>query len=117
MKTPISRFTVSGNSMFPTLRQGQDILSFNWAYLGRKPKVGDIVVVRVKSEKVVPAVTIRQTGGGRGKVIREIVKRVQKTHGRRVFVIGDNPKESTDSRDFGFINKDQIVGKVIYSSS
>lgn len=94
VRSPISKFTVSGNSMLPTLKEGQDVLSFNWAYLGKKPKVGDIVV-------------IKQDG-------KEMVKRVQKVDGRRIFVEGDNKEESTDSRYFGPISRDQIVGKVGY---
>lgn len=95
MKFPVSRFTVHGNSMLPYLRAGQDVISFNWAYLGKKPKVGDIVV-------------IKQNG-------KEMVKRVQSLNGCFIFVAGDNDKESTDSRHFGTINLDQIVGKVMVS--
>lgn len=94
---PVSRFTVHGNSMFPTLHPDQDILSFNWAYLGRKPKVGDIVVIKVDG--------------------REMVKRVQLIHGRMIVVTGDNKEESTDSRHFGAVNINQVIGKVIYTSS
>lgn len=90
MKTPISRFTVKGNSMIPTLHSGQDILSFNWFV---RPKVGDIVVIEKNG--------------------REMVKRVTKIDGRQILVEGDNKLESTDSKDFGPVNMDQIVGKVI----
>lgn len=98
MKPPVSRFTVKGNSMFPALKEGQDILSFNWAYLGRKPKAGDIVTVK----------------RGKGKGEREIIKRVQRIEGDKVYLIGDNMEESTDSRHFGPIHNKQIIGKVIY---
>ena len=83
--------------MYPTLHPGQDVLSFNWAYLGKKPKVGDIVVIK--------------------KDGKELVKRIQSMDGRHMFVMGDNQEKSTDSRDFGAINLDQIVGKVVYASS
>lgn len=94
MKFPVSRFTVHGHSMFPSLREGQDVLSFNWAYLGKKPKKGDIVVIKKNG--------------------KEMVKRVQSLNGRFIFVIGDNDKESTDSREFGSIDKSQIIGRVIW---
>ena len=88
---PIQRFTVNGDSMFPTLKEGQDVLSLNWFF---KPKVGDIIVLKY---------------GG-----KEMVKRVEKIDDQEVFVVGDNEAESTDSRDFGTVNMDKIVGKVVY---
>ena len=97
MRSPISRFTVSGNSMFPTLKPGQDVLSINWFV---NPKVGDIVVVK----------------SGQGTGYREIVKRVEKLIGGKVWVVGDNKKESTDSRDFGPVSLNQVVGKLIYKT-
>lgn len=96
MKFPISKFTVSGKSMFPTLLEGQDILSFNWAYLGKKPKIGDVVVIKYQG--------------------KEMVKRVKGLEGEQVLVEGDNAEESTDSRHFGPVDQDQIIGKVIFSS-
>lgn len=93
MRLPLSRFTVYGNSMLPTLKSGQNILVFNWAYFFFKPKIGDIVVI-LKDGK-------------------DMVKRIQKCDGCQVFVQGDNAKESTDSRSFGLIDKSEIVGKVM----
>lgn len=77
--------------MLPILKPGQDVLVWCWFYT---PKVGDIVAVKVHG--------------------KDIIKRIQKTHGRSIFVIGDNEKESTDSRDFGPIPQKDIVGKVIF---
>ena len=76
--------------MSPTLNPGQDVLSINWFV---NPKIGDIVVIK--------------------KSGIEVVKRIEKVDGKKVFVVGDNNDESTDSRDFGPVNMDQIVGKVI----
>lgn len=91
---PFSRFTVFGNSMLPTLKPGQDILCFNWAYLTTKPKKGDMVVIKHQG--------------------KEMIKRVQKTQQRGVFVMGDNQTESTDSRSFGPLDQENVIGKVIY---
>lgn len=94
MKPPISKFTVYGKSMLPVLKEGQDVVSMNWFY---KVKVGDIVV-------------IKQDG-------KEMVKRVQKVQGNKVLVQGDNAQESIDSRQFGPVKMDQIVGKVVYPNT
>lgn len=80
-----------GNSMYPTLKPNQDILVWCWFYT---PKLGDIVAVKVAG--------------------KEMIKRMQMSSDRGAFVLGDNEKESTDSRNFGWIKKDQIIGKVIY---
>lgn len=80
--------------MLPTLKEGQDVLSINWFI---SPKVGDIVV-------------IKRSG-------IEMVKRIKKIKGDKVYVVGDNEQESTDSRHFGPIGKDNIVGKLIYGSN
>jgi len=80
--------------MLPTLKPGQDILCFNWAYIFSKPKKGDIVIVRHHG--------------------KEMVKRIQEVHDRELLVEGDNQKESTDSRNFGPIGKSEIIGKVIF---
>lgn len=87
MRHPISKFKVFGNSMYPTLKEGQEVLTFNW----NKPKVRDIVVM--KDQKI---------------------KRVQKIIGNKVYLVGDNKTESTDSRHFGPVDISQVIGKVIY---
>ncbi|MBI2019475.1 S26 family signal peptidase [Candidatus Daviesbacteria bacterium] len=79
--------------MLPVFKPGQEVLTFNWAHFFSRPKIGDIVVIKVKG--------------------KEIVKRIQKLCKDGYFVQGDNAPESTDSRDFGPIDKSKIVGKVI----
>ena len=89
--------------MLPTLKPGQDVLVWCWF---NKYKVGDIVVIRHNG--------------------REMVKRISKFLDREemIYVVGDNKQsfllpdgrsenESTDSRSFGPVRKDQIIGKVI----
>lgn len=90
---PIARFTVHGNSMLPTLKPSQDVLVLHWFY---NLRVGDIVVIKKDGE--------------------EMIKRISKFLDRQnlIFVLGDNEKESTDSRNFGWINKKDIIGKVIW---
>ncbi len=43
-----------------------------------------------------------------------IIKRINKIKKDLLYVLGDNNKESTDSRIFGWIKKSQIIGKVVY---
>ncbi|MDE2025767.1 MAG: S26 family signal peptidase [Patescibacteria group bacterium] len=45
---------------------------------------------------------------------KPLIKRVKEIKNTACFVLGDNVNESTDSRDFGWIAIDTVVGKVIY---
>lgn len=77
--------------MLPILKSGQDVLVWCWFF---KLKVGDLVVFKKNG--------------------KEMIKRSQKVNDRSIYVIGNNLKESTDSRSFGWIEKSKIIGKVIY---
>ena len=76
--------------MLPTLKPGDTILVWRFS----KPKVGDIVVAYPKG---VP-----------------IIKRVEKTKNGQLFLVGDNPQKSTDSRQFGWVDRKQILGLVLF---
>lgn len=89
----LSKIKVVGHSMEPTLKQNQIVIVSSIPYFFRKPKIGDVVVLK------------RQ---------KYIIKRIAAIKKEQVFVIGDNKKESNDSRHFGWIGKDNILGKVIY---
>lgn len=83
---------VQGHSMYPTLNDG-DIMLCNTLIT---PKVGDIVVVK-------PMVI---TGG------KYIIKRITDIKDDEIFVEGDNKDFSFDSRSFGYIPQDRILGVV-----
>ena len=79
--------------MLPALKSGDTILVNPRA----KIKPGDIVAANH------PYITTVK-----------LVKRVDSIDSQGRFVLtGDNPQESTDSRSFGSIAKNEIVGKVI----
>ncbi|NEO16997.1 MULTISPECIES: nickel-type superoxide dismutase maturation protease [unclassified Moorena] len=90
------RFRVTGGSMIPLLQPGEELLIDPRAYRHMPPKVGDIVVARHpyrKQLRLVKRVTVVLEDG-------------------RCFLQGDNPIESTDSRSFGLVDSQQIIGKV-----
>ncbi len=81
---------VVGKSMWPVLDPGQIVIvARKWRYYEE-----DVVVL---------------LHGGREKI-----KRVRVLERGRFDVRGDNPSESTDSRHFGLIEREAIVGKVIW---
>lgn len=80
--------------MLPALKPGQKVLCFNWSYLFCKPKVGNIVAVKLKE--------------------RKIIKRLSKVGREGFFLEGDNKEESHDSRNFGPVKRSQIIGKISF---
>ncbi len=79
--------------MEPTFLNGSFLLVSSIPYLLIKPKVGDIIAFK-KDDKI-------------------FIKRIVKINGEKYFVKGDNKNDSLDSRKFGWIEKKEIVGKVI----
>lgn len=89
------RFRVSGRSMLPTLRSGEDVLV--------KPVSSASVLsphdVVVCIHPFKPSV--------------RIVKRVSETfYDGGCYVLSDNAAEGTDSRSFGVVARSHIIGKV-----
>lgn len=129
-------YAVDGNSMFPTLRNGQIIAVNKLVYKFNQPRRGDVIVF-----------FLRESAGGRGRIL---IKRIialpgdtlEITDGTIIlngtplqedyintppagdyepislwedmlFVMGDNriPRGSWDSRDFGPIPMDSVLGR------
>lgn len=91
------RFRITGNSMLPTLQPGQEVLMDPRAYESAPPQVGDVVVAQHPYRPQ-----------------QKIVKRVCQTFADgRCLLEGDNPVQSTDSRIFGSVDKDLLLGKVV----
>ncbi len=44
----------------------------------------------------------------------KLVKRVARIEDGKYFMTGDNPNDSLDSRSFGLISQDKIIGKIIW---
>lgn len=80
---------VNGASMHPTLPHGKIVV----AVKHRKPRVGDVVIVR--HHRV------------------EVLKRIHDIKGELAYLLGDNPQESTDSRHYGWLPLSKILGVVL----
>jgi len=46
-----------------------------------------------------------------------MLKRIEQIDGDRLYVKGDNPSDSHDSRHFGWVLRRFIIGKMIYKLS
>ncbi len=93
---PFAIFKIEGESMLPDFHPGDFIAVNQWAYLFRSPKAVDVVALKDP----------RSTR-------RIIVKRVVRVEKGQIFVRGDNEGQSTDSRAFGLVAQNKVVGKVL----
>jgi len=84
-------FRVEGDSMLPALRDGDLVLINPHADF----EIGDIVLARHPFKQSV-------------KIIKRIAEILP---GERYILLGDNPAESSDSRQFGAIAAKDILGK------
>ena len=133
---------IGSNSMAPTLVRGDKVLVNVMAYRKRPPQRGDIVYMRdpVRKEETevkrvvgLPGEWVAIVGGRvyirRGRsgwtpldepyVKNNIVERpmrwfVPEGH---IFVLGDNRERSEDSRDWGPVPLDLVIGRVVYRYS
>lgn len=104
-----SAVRVSGISMLPTLQDKQIIFVNKMAYWKNAPQNGDIVIVREPIDNI------------------QVVKRIVGTPGTAItiedktfilkedeyYIEGDNRDNSIDSRAYGPIRSERIIGKVI----
>lgn len=81
---------VVGTSMAPMLSPGQLIVATS---LFKRLRPGQVVVLRKNN--------------------KELIKRIERVEYDKVFVIGDNPGSSTDSRQFGWLDQSTVVARVI----
>ncbi len=82
---------VVGSSMSPRLTPGQIVIAINSF---RKIKAGEVFIFRHDG--------------------KEKIKRVERTIHNRIFFIGDNLSYSSDSRQFGWIRRAQVIAKVVW---
>ncbi len=77
--------------MLPTLKPGQEIIISSLPYLFSSPKLHHLIAFKDHN--------------------KYIIKRIAEVKADRYRVAGDN---QSDSKDYGWIEKDRIIGKVIY---
>ena len=133
----LSTVVVQGRSMVPTLKDGDRCLLNRLGYIYSTPKRGDLVVISdrgandlaVKRIVALPGESVRVSEGsifvnGR-RLVETYLDRGTETvapNGADLsytlvadeyFVLGDNRAESEDSRYYGPVTREQIVGTLI----
>ena len=85
---------VEGDSMYPTIKNGNKTVVSFIPYLFINPKIGDIVIAKHPHKNI------------------KIIKRITKIQNMKYFIEGDN-NESSDSKEFNAIPKNLILAKLI----
>lgn len=122
---------VHGTSMEPLIKNNDSVLVCKFIYHIRKPKAGEIVIYKHKGNLVVkrcvateftPLEFSQDSGytldvAGRKIPLTEYqfhkLNGVQQVPENTVLLIGDNVSNSVDSRDYGFVSANEILGKVL----
>lgn len=92
-----SKFTISGHSMEPHILSGKSVFVSSIPYFFIKPKVGDVIAIK-----------------NNGKVLIKRISKINFQKGKsKYFVKGDNVSDSLDSRVFGWIDVNKIMGKIV----
>jgi phage repressor protein C with HTH and peptisase S24 domain len=81
---------IVGGSMLPYLTPGKIVFGWHPSRL----KIGDVVILFHDG--------------------LEKIKRIDRIDGDKLYVLGDNPLDSTDSRQFGFIDRNQVLARVVW---
>lgn len=132
---------VSGNSMVPTFHNGDYILTDKLTYRFTSPKRGDVIVLKnprdesqdfIKRIIALPGETIKIENNSvyvNGQLLKEPYlpsgistsggnflpdKTTVKLGSNQYFVFGDNRDHSSDSRTWGGVTREEIVGKVFF---
>jgi signal peptidase I len=120
---------VQGRSMDPTFYDGQWLLVRRMNWPAPPLRVGDVVVFRMDDDLLVKRIAAL---GGQEIPVRKTVRRVRPSHRRpgeweeavvaeapgrvpkgQLYVLGDNPPISDDSRSFGSVPVSALVGRVM----
>ena len=107
---------VVGPSMEPTLRHGDLILVDLWSYRQRPPRAGEIVLVSVPSpdgSELLKRVVLHPAPESERPVVSRWSEDAESA-GPPLWLEGDNPGSSVDSRAFGSVPSKRVKGRAFF---
>ena len=94
------RFRVTGSSMSPLLVNGEEVIVITHSQVIDNLQANDIVVLHHPLQLDL-------------LIIKRVRNIIINEHRKQYFVQGDNLDASTDSRHFGLVDENLLIGKVI----
>ena len=85
---PFGLYRVNGHSMHPTYSPGDTLLGLRWI----RPKPGQVVVLHRD---------------------KPLIKRIIRITPEGIWIEGDNPDYSTDSRQFGYVPSSSVEAVIV----
>ncbi len=133
----VQNFNIEGTSMEPSLHNQELILVDKWTYLFRPPARGDVIVfvappqpsqdyikrviglpgdtiTIINTTVIVDGITLKETyvdQNNQGNMYNYKNIHNMVVPPNDYFVLGDNRRGSSDSRDWGFVPKNNIIGR------
>lgn len=95
--------------MHPTLKNNTLIVVDKYLFKLFEIKKGDILILQVKNEEMIKR--IAHLPGEKFELDGTEIS----LNKNEIYVLGDNPKESIDSRNYGPLKGENIIGKVFIS--
>ena len=108
-------WVVAGPSMLPTLQPGDRVLVDPWSYRRRVPRPGEVVLLegpRAQPGWLVKRAACLPPGGDRFPQPGPWDGLSSSRAG--IWVLGDNPDRSLDSRRFGPVPRERLVGRIFW---
>lgn len=94
MHWPLMVRRIQGHSMMPVLPPGTKVLGLRWY---KKLKVHDVIIFFHDG--------------------KEKIKRINEIDGSKLYVLGDHSQASSDSRQYGWIDRPQVMARLIWPSA
>ncbi len=136
----VQNFNIEGTSMEPSLHNSELILVDKWTYLFHPPQRGDVIVFKAppslsqdyikriigvpgdritinSTTVIVDGVTLNETyvaPANQGNIFDYKHISNMLVPANSYFVLGDNRRGSSDSRDWGFVPKQYIIGRAAF---